>query len=139
VVERFRQEFRAKYPNAVASLEEGGEELFAFFDFPVAHRTHLRTTNPMWATFGTTAHRRKRTCGHGSRATDLAMAFKLFESAEKRWRRRNVPHRVDLVWLGVAFEDGIQQSSARERTPLDELRSAKFDNYSRIIPPPRSR
>jgi transposase-like protein len=114
-VERFREEFGAKYPKAVASLEEGGEELFTFFDFPAAHWTHLRTTNPIESTFGTTSHRRKRTRGHGSRRAGLAMAFKLFESAQKRWRRVNSPHLVELVWMGVKFEDGVQQPSTSKR------------------------
>ena len=114
-IERLREEFGAKYPKAVASLEEGGEELLTFFDFPAEHWTHLRTTNPIESTFGTIGHRRRKTRGHGSRAAALAMAFKLFESAEKRWRRLNAPHLVELVWIGVEFEDGVQKSSPAKR------------------------
>jgi hypothetical protein len=43
------------------------------------------------------------------------MAFKLFDSAEKRWRRVNAPQLVELVALGVKFEDGIQVRSTEER------------------------
>jgi transposase-like protein len=103
----------------VASLEEGGEELLKFFDFPAEHWTHLRTTNPIESVFGTTGHRRKKTRGHGSRRAALGMAFKLFESAEKRWRRVNAPHLVELVVelvaLGVEFQDGIQVRSTLRR------------------------
>jgi transposase-like protein len=113
--ERFAEEFGAKYPKAVASLEEGGEELLTFFDFPAEHWTHLRTTNPIESVFGTTGHRRKKTRGHGSRRAALGMAFKLFESAEKRWRRVNAPHLVELVELGVEFQDGIQLRSTQRR------------------------
>ncbi|GAA1621759.1 hypothetical protein GCM10009733_017940 [Nonomuraea maheshkhaliensis] len=42
---------------------------------------HLRTTNPIESTFATVRHRTKVTKGPGSRAADLAMAFKLIESA----------------------------------------------------------
>jgi transposase-like protein len=114
-IKRFVEEFGAKYPKAVASLEEGGEELLTFFDFPAEHWSHLRTTNPIESVFGTTGHRRKKTRGHGSRRAALGMAFKLFESAEKRWRRVNAPHLVELVVLGAKFEDGIQLRSTERR------------------------
>ena len=65
--------------------------------------------------FGTTGHRRKKTRGHGSRSAALGMAFKSFESAEKRWRRMNAPHLVELVLLGAKFEDGIQVRSTPQR------------------------
>ena len=59
--------------------------------------------------------RRKKTRGHGSRNAALAMAFKLIESAEKRWRRLNASHLVELVHAGVRFEDGIESKSTAER------------------------
>ena len=36
----------------------------------------------------------------------MAMAFKLIESAEKRWRVVNAPHLVALVRAGARFEKG---------------------------------
>ena len=47
---------------------------------------HLRTTNPIESTFATVRHRTKITKGPGSRAAGLAMAFKLIEAAQDRWR-----------------------------------------------------
>lgn len=114
-IERFREEYVAKYPKAVASLEEGGDELLSFFDFPAEHWPHLRTTNPIESTFATLGLRRKKTRGHGSRNAALAMGFKLIESAEKRWRRLKAPHLVELVYAGIRFEDGIERKSTAER------------------------
>ncbi len=114
-IERFREEYAAKYAKAVASLEEGGDELLSFFDFPAEHWQHLRTTNPVESTFATLGLRRKKTRGHGSRNAALGMAFKLIESAEKRWRRLNAPHLVELVYAGIRFEDGIERKSTAER------------------------
>lgn len=114
-IERFRAEYAAKYPKAVASLEEGGDELLSFFDFPAEHWQHLRTTNPIESTFATLGLRRKKTRGHGSRNAALGMAFKLIESAEKRWRRLNAPHLVELIHAGVRFEDGVERKSTAER------------------------
>jgi len=46
------------------------------------------------------------TKGPGSRAAGLAMAFKLIESAQTRWRAVNGPHLVALVRAGAKFEGG---------------------------------
>ena len=51
-------------------------------------------------------HRTKVTKGPGSRAAGLAMAFKLIEAAQARWRAVNAPHLVALVRAGARFEAG---------------------------------
>jgi hypothetical protein len=56
------------------------------------------------------------TKGPGSRAAGLAMAFKLIESAQDRWRAVNGPHLVALVRAGARFEKGV----IVEREPQDQ-------------------
>ena len=46
------------------------------------------------------------TKGPGSRAAGIAMAFKLIESAQARWRAVNAPHLVALVRAGATFVNG---------------------------------
>ncbi|MDQ3151919.1 MAG: IS256 family transposase, partial [Actinomycetota bacterium] len=48
----------------------------------------------------------KVTKGPGSKAAGLAMAFKLIEAAQDRWRAVNAPHLVALVRAGARFEAG---------------------------------
>ena len=107
-VERFCQEFEAKYPKAVECLLKDQDELLTFFDFPAEHWIHLRTTNPIESTFSTVKARTKRTKGAGSRKAGLAMAFKLLLGAERHWRKINAPHLVALVQAGVSFPNGEQ-------------------------------
>jgi putative transposase len=107
-IERFSQEFEAKYPKAVACLLKDQDELLTFFDFPAEHWIHLRTTNPIESTFSTVKARTKRTKGAGSPKAGLAMAFKLLLGAERRWRKINAPHLVALVRAGVSFPNGEQ-------------------------------
>jgi len=57
-------------------------------------------------TFATVRHRTKITKGPGSRAAGLAMAFKLIEAAQARWRAVNAPHLVAMVRAGARFERG---------------------------------
>lgn len=80
--------------------------LLAFFEFPAEHWVHLRTTNPIESTFATLRLRQRVTKGPGSRAAGIAMAFKLLESAQARWRAVNAPHLVALVRAGARFTKG---------------------------------
>ena len=47
------------------------------------------------------------TKGPGSRTAGLAMAFKLIEAAQNRWRAVNGSHLVALVRAGAKFEKGV--------------------------------
>jgi putative transposase len=51
--------------------------------------------------------RQRVTKGPGSRAAGVAMAFKLIEPAQQRWRAVNAPHLVALVRAGARFEKGL--------------------------------
>jgi len=66
---------------------------------------HLRT-NPIESTFATVRLRQRVTKDPGSRAAGVAMAFKLIESAQRRWRAVNAPHLVALVRAGAKFDNG---------------------------------
>jgi putative transposase len=106
-VDAFAHEYGAKWPKAVAKIVDDVEPLFAFYDFPAEHWQHLKTTNPIESTFATVRLRTKVTKGPGSRAAGLAMAFKLIEAAESRWRAVNGPQLVALVRAGARFEKGV--------------------------------
>jgi transposase-like protein len=102
----FAAAYGAKFPKAAAKITDDLGQLLAFYDYPAEHWVHLRTTNPIESTFATVRHRTKVTRGPGSRAAGLAMAFKLIESAQDRWRAVNAPHLVALVRAGATFING---------------------------------
>jgi transposase-like protein len=105
-VSAFKAAYGAKFGKAVAKITDDLDELLAFYGFPAEHWQHLRTTNPIESTFATVRHRTKVTRGPGSRAAGLAMAFKLIEAAQDRWRAVNGPHLVALVRAGATFVNG---------------------------------
>jgi transposase-like protein len=87
----FAHDFGGKWPKAVAKIIDDLDVLLTFFDFPAEHWIHLKSTNPIESTFSTVRLRTRVTKGAGSRAAGLAMAFKLIESAQQRWRAVNGP------------------------------------------------
>jgi putative transposase len=103
----FAAAYGAKWPKAVAKITNDLDVLLAFYDFPGEHWIHLRTTNPIESTFATVRLRQRVTKGPGSRAAGIAMAFKLIESAQHRWRAVNSAHLVALVRAGAKFENGV--------------------------------
>ncbi len=107
-LERFRTQFDAKYPKAVAKLDRDWKHLTAFYDFPAEHWRHLRTSNAIESSFATVKLRTRVTKGAGSKTAALAMAYKLLEAAQERWRRFNGHELVADVLADAKFQDGIK-------------------------------
>src|SRR5688500_5308995 len=122
-IEVFAGDYGTKWPKAVAKVVDDAEELLCFFDFPAEHWLHLKTSNPIESTFATVRLRTRVTKGPGSRAAGLAMAFKLIEAAEQRWRAVNGPHLVALVRAGARFHKGGDR-----RTPTADPGSRRVIN-----------
>jgi hypothetical protein len=80
-------------------------------------RDHAQTAARTFAdTYGATVRLRQRvTKGPGSRAAGIAVAFRLIESAQRRWRAVNAPHLVALVRAGAHFDKGriVERPSVR--------------------------
>ena len=135
-VAAFTAAYGAKFGKAVAKITDDLDELLAFYDFPAEHWIHLRTTNPIESTFATVRHRSKVTKGPGSRAAGLAMAFKLIEAAQDRWRAVNGPHLVALVRAGATFVNGklVERPDEKPQPDAAYKRSSStgLDNCSRL-------
>jgi len=119
--ERFRSQFDAKYPKAVAKLDRDWAHLTAFYDFPAEHWRHLRTSNAIESSFATVKLRTRVTKGAGSKKAALAMAYKLLDAAQERWRRFNGHELVADVLAGAQFKDGIRVTDDQTTTPDERV------------------
>ena len=111
----FAADYDAKWPKAVARITDDLDVLLAFYDYPAEHWIRLRTTNPIESTFATVRLRTRVTKGPGSRAAGVAMAFKLIESAQQRWRAVNALHLVALVRAGAHSRTATRRTTHRIR------------------------
>ena len=118
----FAEQFAA-WPKATAKTTDDLERLLTFHDFPAEHHVHLCTTNPIESTFATVRLRQRVTKGAGSSEAGLAMAYKLLDAAQDRWRRVNAPHLVAVVRAGAIFIDGQLQERGSDQ-PTDERDAA---------------
>ncbi len=84
------------------------ESFVSFYDFPMEHWVHLRTTNPLESVFsavrlGTDAARRMK-----RRDSALYLVYKVVGRLGERWRPlyggRNL---MTLLVDGARFEDGV--------------------------------
>src|SRR5277367_6806360 len=118
-IKAFEIDYGAKYPKAVAKIVDDTDVLLEFYKYPAEHWIHLRTTNPIESTFATVRLRTNVTKGPGSRSAGLAMAYKLIEAAQTRWRAVNAPHLVALVRAGAVFYEGRLLERPVDITPRE--------------------
>ena len=106
-IETFKEKYGVKYAPAVACLTKNVDALLTFYDFPVEHWDHLRTSNPIESVFATVRHRTVRTKGALSQKTVKLMVFSLVRAASKTWRRLNGRKQLPKVIKGIKFTDGV--------------------------------
>lgn len=105
--DKFVETYENKSPKAAECLTKDRASLLTFYDFPAAHWSHIRTTNPIESVFATVRLRTEKTKGCLSLETGEAMTFKLIESASKRWVRLRGPQHMAEVVRGINFQNGI--------------------------------
>ncbi|MGB4823856.1 MAG: IS256 family transposase [Leuconostoc mesenteroides] len=89
----------AETEKAAECLEKALERLLTFYEFPVEHARHLRTTNPIESVFATIRLRTKPMKRFRSIKSGVHLVFKLLERAKTGWRGIGQPEKLKEVKL----------------------------------------
>ena len=111
--ERLRDEYVADLraegrADAAETVLRDWESFVSFYEFPVEHWVHLRTTNPLESVFSAVRLRTDATRRMKRRDSALYLVFKVALRLSERWRPLNGGRSLmGLLVDGARFEDGI--------------------------------
>lgn len=77
-----------------------------FYDYPIGNWQHIKTTNPIEPVFAAARLRAAKTKNCGSQTITQTMAFKLMETAQKKWFRLVSYQLLADIIHGVKFVHG---------------------------------
>jgi transposase-like protein len=103
---RFKKAFENRYPKAVETLERDWERMVTFYEFPLEHWGHIRTSNVIESPFASVRLRTNAAKRYRNVANATALIWKVLRVAEKRFRRLNAPHLLAEVFEGIEYTDG---------------------------------
>ena len=111
--ERLRDEYLSDLraddrSDAAETVLRDWESFVSFYDFPVEHWVHLRTTNPLESVFSAVRLRTDATRRMKRRDSALYLVFKVSLRLSERWRPLNGGRNLmGLLVDGAKFEDGV--------------------------------
>ena len=128
--DRFVTTYGDKYPKPTRCLAKDQTKPLAFYDFPIEHGVHIRTTNPVESALATVPLGTHKTRGCLWPMTATTMVFKPVLTTQKRWRRLKASDHLEDVTLGVQFCGGY------EPTPPEPPYTTLDDSSASNIPSP---
>jgi transposase-like protein len=109
--EKMRDDFVKRYqdeqPKACEILMRDWERMVTFYSFPKEHWTHIRTTNVVESPFNAIRLRTNAVRRYKKVQNATAMIWKLLLVAEKRFRTLKCSEKLEEVYDGRQYKDGI--------------------------------
>ena len=94
--------------DAAETVLRDWESFVSFYDFPVEHWVHLRTTNPLESVFSAVRVEDGRHSADEEARQRIVLVFKVSLRLSERWRPLNGGRNLmGLLIDGARFEDGI--------------------------------
>ena len=103
------------YEGAAESLERDWERMVTFYDFPLEHWRHIRTTNPVESPFATLRLRTDAAKRYKRVDRAIAVIWKMLMVAENRFRRLKASELMKDVYQGTKYEDGVVMNTITEK------------------------
>jgi len=125
------------YHRASETLIRDWERMVTFYRFPKEHWKHLRTTNVVESPFAALRLRTDAAKRYRKVENATAVIWKMLMVAEQRFRRLDAPEKIELVYMGIDYEEGLNAEAEQEEvlavacpfyTPFDKT-SSPIDIY----------
>lgn len=104
----FISRYKSDQPKACEILIRDWERMVSFYSFPKEHWTHLRTTNVVESPFNAIRLRTDAARRYKKVQNATAMIWKLMRVAEKRFRILKGAEKLDSVYEGREYRDGVE-------------------------------
>jgi transposase-like protein len=108
------------YQSAKESLERDWERMVTFYQFPREHWKHLRTTNIVESPFAALRLRTGAAKRFKKVTNATAVIWKMLMLAEKRFRKLDAPDKLEQVFEGIQFKDGVEVRSSLDHNLAGE-------------------
>lgn len=106
LAEKFIREYRqAGYDRAADCLEKDLDRCLTFYQFPAAHWSHLRTSNPIESIFGPVRLRTNAARRFKKTKSGVWLVHQVIQRLSKRWRRLCSGHLCAMLPLPGRQED----------------------------------
>ena len=103
------------YEGAAESLERDWERMVTFYDFPLEHWRHIRTTNPVESPFAALRLRTEAAKRYKRVGRAIAVIWKMLMVAERRFRRLKASELMRDVYQGAKYNDRIVMNMMTEK------------------------
>ncbi len=113
--DRFVRRYQGGYPKAAAALLRDWDRMVTFYEFPLEHWRHLRTSNIVESPFASVRLRTAAGKRYKKVANATALIWKILMIAESRFRHLNAAHLLGQVAAGVEYADGVRVHHANRR------------------------
>lgn len=105
--DEFIDRYADEYPKATKCIAADWDRMVTFFDFPLEHWKHLRTSNVVESPFASVRLRTDAAKRFKKVQSATALIWRLLSVAEKRFRKLDAPELLRDVHAGRGFVDGI--------------------------------
>jgi putative transposase len=102
------------FAKAAEILGRDWERMVSFYDFPLEHWKHIRTTNIIESPFAALRLRTDAAKRFKKVENATAVIWKALMVAQKRFRRLDAPELLKDVYAGVKFADGVAIKKEKE-------------------------
>jgi putative transposase len=113
------------HQGAMEALDRDWERMVTFYQFPREHWKHLRTTNIVESPFAGLRLRTQASKRYKKLANATAIIWKMLMVAEQRFRRLDGPEKLEQVYLGTEFNDGVEVISPSRSTEPTEKKQER--------------